>query len=168
MSLIVHVSSFLDIDLGLGESVYFLHIAIFIVCIPAFMTGNIMAKDVPKNEFWKASLRGCPGWMKIFAYIQFTYSFINFFLVFILQTSGEIPEPTDKLNPLNLRVFSGVWMAFYAMGWATLFSAIRILPVLGKVRKCLSGHPASETETICQVCGSPIITQKDEEIDPNL
>ena len=64
LSLVVHVSALLGIDLGLGQKVFGLHIGIFLVWIPTVLVANNLSKDCRRSDFWKVALRGCPDWMK--------------------------------------------------------------------------------------------------------
>lgn len=150
-SLLVHVLALAGLASPLGSATWFLHIGIFVVWFPAVVVAQRLSKSARQADFWKATFRGCPVWMRSGAYVVFAYAFVNFFL-FLAQASSY---PKNKVPDLiEYRGFSGHWMVFYYMGAATLYSATR-LANLGQ-RLCPHGHEVSPFAKYCEACGAQV------------
>jgi hypothetical protein len=130
-----------------------LHIGIFIVWIPAVLVANRLTKDVPRKDFWKAALRGCPEWMRYMSYGFFGYAFLNFVFFAITAPKGRA---ASSMSPSEVRGFSGLWMAFYSAALSIVFSAIRLWDQEWQ-RRCLNGHAVSPIAKFCDQCGRPVI-----------
>jgi len=114
LSLLVHLLAMFGVELP--QEVFVLHGGIFVVWIPAVLVSNFTHHH-PRHHFgWKDSLHGCPRWMRIAVYGLFAYVFLNFFL-FIAGIFGPNASAV-------IRGFSGHWMLFYAVAFATLYSAL--------------------------------------------
>jgi hypothetical protein len=150
-SSLVHISALCGIDLAMGHS-FILHFGIFIVWIPTVLVATQTTLNCKRRDFWKAALRGCPEWMKKITYGFSIYAFFNF-AIFLYLLSGKPPE--DVANSVELRGFSGHWMAFYSAALAVLYSAINIKD-LDANKKCLNGHTVSPLARHCEQCGAPI------------
>ncbi len=113
LSLLVHLAAWLGVELP--PETIFLHLGIFVVWLPTCLVANFLRRGPRRHFGWKDSLTGCPPWMRLTAYSLFGYAFLNFFLNVGLGGSAGV-----------LRAFSGHWMLFYRMAFATLYSAIRL------------------------------------------
>lgn len=145
-SAIAHLFSYMGIDKPFGIDPWPLHIGIFIVWLPAVIVAQRLSKDFPQKDIWKATLRGCPSWMKKTFYILFVYAFINFFVFLYLDTkSGN--------KAITVRGFSGHWLIFYYAAYAILYSAIQ-LSGGDNIRRCSNGHPLQPNDRYCSQCGA--------------
>ncbi|MBN1212429.1 MAG: hypothetical protein JXA92_07610 [candidate division Zixibacteria bacterium] len=156
LSTVVHISALLNVANPLGERTWLLHIGIFIVWLPAVLGASTLVRDFKRKNFWKATLRGCPKWMKILVYLFFGYAILNFIIFFILDvTDGNVVS--DDSTPAGVfRGFSGHWMFFYVTAMALLYSAIKVKS-REKTRKCVNGHAVSPLAKYCEICGARII-----------
>src|SRR2546428_7537833 len=150
-SLLVHFLALLGLPSPFGSATWFLHIGIFVVWLPTVFVAQRLGKGSKQADLWKAVFRGCPAWVRSGAYVVGAYAVVNFVL-FIIQTTAY---PKNKVPELiEYRGFSGHWMAFYYIGAATLYSAIR----LGlDPRRCPQGHEVSPFANYCELCGAPIL-----------
>jgi hypothetical protein len=151
-SLIAHIAGYMGIEKPLGFNPWPLHMGIFIVWLPAVLMAQRLSKDFPQKDMWKATLRGCPPWMRKALYILFGYVFLSFFLFIALDsTSG------NEAN--TIRGFSGHWLIFYFAAYAILYSAIQVSENEND-RRCKSGHLLEPNDKYCRQCGEyagPII-----------
>ena len=150
LSAIVHVSYLLGIQPPFGAFSWILPVGMFAVFLPAILVSNKLSENFKRKDFWKASLRGCPNWMKNLIWFFFGYAMLNF-AVFVLFTNGHSPAQAG-----DLRMPSGYWMAFYSVAMAIMYSAIHVKDC-DKIRRCQNGHVASPSATFCKKCGSKII-----------
>lgn len=153
LSLGVHIMTLALLPIPGGGTVWALHIGIFVVWIPTVLVARRMTRQASRRDFWRATLRGCPGWMRTGVHIFFGYAFVNFALFFI-GTVGH-PKPTGAAPPVVVRGFSGHWMFFYSAAFATLYSAIHASHLL-RDRRCPRGHAVSHTATFCPDCGAQL------------
>lgn len=116
LSLMVHIATWLGVELPF--EVLGLHIGIFVVWLPAAFISNFTRHGFRRRYGWKEALQGCPLWMRWVAYGLFAYAFVNFFLSIFVGSALSDVSP--------LRAFSGHWMAFYGMAFATLYSTIHL------------------------------------------
>lgn len=159
LSLIAHITALLGIDLGLGNSVFALHVGIFVVWFPAVLLAMKMGRGKNASTWgfnsmsWKQVLSGCPGWMIYALYGVFAYAFLNFFL-FAGHEAG-VPKSGSPSSPEVIRGFSGHWLVFYYAAFAIAYSALMKPELLGDAL-CKMGHKALPTDKFCSECGSPI------------
>ena len=159
LSLIVHASSLLGLPSPLGELSWSLHIGVFVVWIPAIWVSQTLVKGFDQKDFWKATLRGGPKWMKWMTYAFGYYAMANF-AYFFWQTSGnEFPSEGGTPNEIY-RGFSGHWMAFYSAALAILYSAMNV-DLADRRRRCVAGHPAPPLAKFCPECGQPVVESED-------
>jgi len=154
LSVVVHGSALLGIDLGFGKNTYILHFGIFIVWLPAILAANRFAafnKFKPK-DYWKIVLSGSPPWMRKMVMVFFVYAMVNFVLTAI--------QGMEKDELTKLRGFSGHWMAFYAAAFAMIYSVREKWDTMGKILKCPNGHEVSVTSKFCEACGVPLNEEK--------
>lgn len=146
---IIHVLTFADIDVAdRFPFIWILHLMIFVVWIPAIIKIRKMQTHQPisnipgRNLFSRinALTPATPQWMKILAFAGFYYAIFNFawFIfhhngspsmqngTYVLQNHGQlIREITEKefhhFKALEIRGFSGHWIAFYGIATAILF-----------------------------------------------
>lgn len=133
LSVSAHVLALAGLTPPGGKSVFALHIGIFVVWLPTVLVASRINRNVPKNEFWKATLSGAPAWMVKGCYALLAYAIINFLLFAITQDNHQSSSSADIAS--QIRGFSGHWMIFYAAAFTTLYSVIRA-PHLLSQRTC--------------------------------
>ena len=144
-SFAAHIAGFMGIEKPFGFSPWPLHIVIFIVWLPAVLVAQRLSKDFPQKDMWKATLRGCPPWMRKILYILFGYAFLSFFAFIVLDAnSGK--------EASIVRGFSGHWLIFYFAAYAMLYSAIHV-DKKDDIRRCANGHPLKANDKYCSQCG---------------
>lgn len=149
LSLLVHIAALAGLPVPGAAMV--LHIAIFVVWIPACFIANRRTQDVPQRDFWKATLRNCPRWMKRIVYALALYTIVNF-TIFTVRTIAR-PQPKGNIPPAVVRSLSGHWMAFYAAAFAFLYSQLKAgRPE--RLRQCPAGHLLAESDALCPFCGA--------------
>ena len=147
-SVVTHIAGFAGIDKPFGFNPWPLHIGIFVVWLPAVIVAQTLSKGFSQKDMWKATLRGCPKWVKYALYGLFGYAFLSFF-AFIATDMGGGSEAG------KVRGFSGHWMVFYFAAYAILRSAINV-SASDTVRRCHNGHPVEPNDKYCSQCGSHV------------
>lgn len=154
-SAVVHALSLAGtvFPITLPDSVFALHVGIFIVGFPTILVSNKITERSPRKDFWKVALRGAPKWVRIAVVAFLVYAVASMLLSIIFPSLTAVDLlPANGAGPL-----SAFWMAFYAAAAATLYSAANILR-LDLVRRCTQGHPVvSPTAAFCEQCGSPVL-----------
>jgi hypothetical protein len=150
LSVAAHLMALFGVPIPGGGLVWGLHIGIFVVWIPTVLVANRFTKYTNRKNFWKVALAGCPTWMRRTLYAVIGYAILNFIL-FIYSTTGH-PKPTGPAPLSVIRGFSGHWMIFYGVAFATLYSFIHA-PQLYCERKCPNGHVVSPSAKFCPECG---------------
>ncbi len=74
LSLGVHIMTLALLPIPGGGTVWALHIGIFVVWIPTVLVARRMTRQASRRDFWRATLRGCPGWMRTGVHIFFGYA----------------------------------------------------------------------------------------------
>ncbi len=153
LSVLAHVSSWMGRVFG-GEAIWSLHPAAIAMGVPAVLAGQALTRDFPYRDFWRAAFRGCPDWMRKGVNAFGIYAAVNFILfVFVAPSGGRVVgEPTP---PAVIRGFSGHWMFFYAVFFATFCSA-HIVSLRDPARRCSNGHPVRPSAIYCERCGALI------------
>lgn len=159
LSIIVHITSLLNIPSPLGDMTWILHIGIFIVWIPTMFYSFRLTRDFKQKDFWKAALRGCPDWMKKGIFLLFVYAFLNFIVFMFLDVRGQSSTGENANSPNVFRGVSGHWMIFYATAAAVLYSSARTKKH-DSTRRCPNGHPVSPSADFCEKCGKTIASHK--------
>jgi hypothetical protein len=142
-SFVAHVATFAGINPeAVFPQVWLLHVGIFVVWIPTV----VVSKKYQGQDFWKASMRFSPVWLRGMCGALFTYALFNFFFcIFVLQKGG-VPSEIDGKKVLHshgsvireltdeeyerhraygVRTFSGHWMLFYGVATGVLYSQWR-------------------------------------------
>lgn len=148
LSILSHFAALLGQQGPLVDYSWVLHVGIFVVLIPAVIVSQRLTSGVASKDFWKASLRASPPWMKSMVYGFFGYALLNF-AIFIAHAPSKGSSP---MPPSVVRGFSGHWMAFYAAAMAILYSAARATD-RDASRMCLNGHAAGPLAQFCERCG---------------
>lgn len=128
-----------------------LQLGIFVVWIPAALVAKRRAGMRRRKGYWKIVLHGAPDWMLYMVYGFSALAFIEMFLSFFRHANGggvAIPPKNDVLGSPE------IWMAFYAHAFAILYAA---LVDMGKLQRCVSGHPVPPNTTFCDRCGQPVV-----------
>lgn len=113
LSLLIHLATWFGIELP-PETIY-LHFGIFVVGIPLALLSSWTRRGYRRHYGWKDSLAHCPTWMRWTVYSLFGYLFLNFILNLGVS-------PTTIHN--TLRLASGLWLAYYGLAFATIYSAL--------------------------------------------
>ncbi|MBC3873382.1 zinc ribbon domain-containing protein [Undibacterium flavidum] len=150
LSLAAHLASLTGIQVPGGEAVWSLHMGIFVVWIPTVLISSRLTKNTNQRDFWKATLGGCPLWMRRALYGIFAYAIVNF-LYFMFVASRHEAAGSE------IRGFSGHWMVFYGAAFATMYS-VRRAPHLLRDRKCSNGHAVPPSAQFCQECGIKLLS----------
>lgn len=130
---------------------YLLHVGIFAVFFPAVVITSRRVGNIPRKDYWRVALNGCPDWMRYALYVLFAYCFMNFFASFANFPSKE----TGGINsPAQWRTFSCMWMVFYYASPAILYSAERFS---SNALRCPSGHILPPGANFCSICGQPVV-----------
>lgn len=130
-----------------------LGIGVFAVWIPTVLLANVGMKGVRGvgGLKWSTLLSGCPVWMRRGAYVLFGYAFLNFFVA--IGSERAMTEGDSAL--VAYRAFSGHWMLFYGIAFATIYSFLHN-PALGRERTCVLGHRVGMDDKFCPECGQPL------------
>lgn len=105
-----------------------------VIWLPTVLTLNWMSKDFKRKDFWKAALRGCPGWVRWFAWGFFAFAFVS---ALLLGPNGFLP----------------MMMAAYLICAATMLSAANVVEA-DPARRCPNGHVVTGSATYCPDCGA--------------
>lgn len=151
LSVAVHIAAILSVQVPGGNTVWGLHIGIFVVWLPTVLVFARMSRFANQKNLWKVALSGCPVWMRRTLYALFAYATINF--AFFMLSSGS--RGTGIASGTEIRGFSGHWMVFYGTAFATMYSAIHA-PQLLRERRCSRGHAVSPTAQFCSECGETL------------
>ena len=132
LSAVLHAMALLG--LALPPLVYLpLHMGVFVVWGVALLLLlpqiKQMAPQGVMRQFLHIALRDSPRWMRWVLGALALYAVVNF--GFIMWPQVVAPRNAPPLRPAGsdnndiLRFFSGQWMLFYALGYATLDSYLR-------------------------------------------
>jgi hypothetical protein len=75
-------------DLG-KVGAHFLFPGIFVVWLPTILFANVLGADFKQRDIWKATLRGCPQWMRITQWVIIGIVFVTFFFPFLWGSKPE-------------------------------------------------------------------------------
>lgn len=126
LSVASHIAALRGTEGPLGHSAWMLHIGIFVVWLPAVLAARYMSAEFPAKDMWKASLRGCPVWMKYMVGVLFAYALVNFLIAMRSFPGRGEAGATGWMPASVVRGFSGHWMVFYGTAMAVLYSAARV------------------------------------------
>jgi hypothetical protein len=161
LSLIVHVCALLGIVRPFGAMPFVLGVGVFVVCFPAVLVANHLAKDFKKNDFWRAALRGCPRWMQKMAYGFGAYAVLNWVIMMADVVAGA-PVQRALGRPWLLQSYSAMFMAAYSFGLAALYSGV-VCSRRDPARRCPNGHPVPPSAVFCEQCGEPVTDDESDE-----
>ncbi len=152
-----HVVSLFGSSLIPTSLVWALHAGIFIVWMPALLGGyRLISFRGKKSEIWTTALRGSPKWMKRMAQVSSYYALLNFMLyIFIIRNPDGVTQSSTSIPSKELAFLSSIWVVFYSMSLALLFSYSRIQQQRCN-RHCPNGHPVDIWTMTCKTCGATI------------
>lgn len=155
-SLAVHVLDLFAESPPSGGTTWALHLGVFAVWTPIFLTVHRLTGGRSAKEFWRTvwgrGLRNCPAWMRLLAYGFLAYALVRFALTVVLPIlSGAEPEVSDATDINAFRGFSSHLMALYAAALPISYSLLR-----EGGRRCPAGHPVGPAEDHCTACGQPV------------
>jgi hypothetical protein len=149
-SAIVHACALAGQPNPFGSAAWGLHAGIFVVWFPTVFVARRLSKGARQEDFWKATLRGCPRWVKTGGMFVVGYAILNF----VLFVATRRPASGPAHDTAELRGFSGHWMVFYYIAAATLYSASQVGPLAR--RRCPHGHEISPFASYCETCGAAV------------
>lgn len=147
-SLLAHIAGYAGIDRPLGLDPWPLHVGIFVVWLPSVLAAQKLSKDFPQKDMWKATLRGCPKWIRYMLFGLFGYAILSF-LAFFISTENSQNEAS------TIRGFSGHWLVFYFAAFAILQSYSRVA-ISDVVRRCKNLHILEPANEYCPQCGEHV------------
>ncbi|HLX71227.1 MAG TPA: hypothetical protein VKV04_16500 [Verrucomicrobiae bacterium] len=131
------------------DALMFLFPGIFVVWLPTVLLISRLTRDFKQRDFWKAALRGCPGWMKTGLWVVIGFVFAMFFLPFLW---GSDPGK----SPSSFVVFPAT---FYAISFCVMYSLIHAEKIDAGGR-CLNGHRMLPLAKYCEECGAPAVPKE--------
>jgi len=154
LSLILHISGLLGVipSAYIGQAAQaarYLNLVMMVVCLVSIFLSNRMSENYPLKEFWKATLRGCPDWLKYLPVCLLAYAF----LFATLNQGGKGHGVPGSL--LRVQESAAFGIAIYALCLAIFYSALHVQGV-EETRKCPNGHEVSPTVKFCEECGAKI------------
>jgi hypothetical protein len=157
LSIVVHGLTLFGVRMPGGGIVWWLHIGIFVIWVPAVL--------LSQKRHGKDALDRTPPWMKRALGLLFAYAIGNFIYFIATAPRKGSPEPRqDPAPPQVVRGFSGHWMIFYGAGFAMLWSAWKERRE-ATLRRCSSGHAVPPLVTHCPTCGA-VVPDKPLRLDP--
>jgi hypothetical protein len=146
--LAIHISAFAGV---IRPSIIekFGFVGLFAVWLPAVLVSSRLSKEYKQNDFWRATLRGCPKWMRTALWVIWGYGSLGTFLLPLL-----LGRNVDSYAS-SIQGVSGFVMAFYATAVCILYSAT-CAEEFDRNRHCPNGHHVSPVAKFCEECGSPI------------
>jgi hypothetical protein len=153
LSILSHAAAFFGSQGPLGNYEWLLHIGIFVVWLPTVLVASRLSAEFKQKDMWKATLRGCPAWMRYMVYGFFGYALLNFV---VFMAAGPRAGAAGPMPPIVVRGFSGHWMAFYSAAAAALYSATHAAE-RDKARRCVNGHAVGPLARFCEQCGLAVI-----------
>jgi hypothetical protein len=146
--LTVHIAAFAGVTPP-SVILKFVFVGLFVVWLPTVFVSNRLSKEYKQNDFWRATLRGCPKWMRTALWGIWGYGSLGTFLLPLL--SGRNVDSYAS----SLQGMTGFVLIFYATAVGVLYSATRVKEFDGN-RHCPNGHHVSQVAKFCEECGSPI------------
>ena len=139
LSVAVHVVSFCDwpIDTSFAWGVlhlwmlYYgisvLYYGMYVITPIAALVGYAQISGYRKEEWRRATFRGCPRWMKKLVYVLGIYTIAGFFVYLILYLCGPHAQNVDPAVQMEMRMASMIWMIMYGTATAVLYSGAKAL-----------------------------------------
>lgn len=151
LSLYVHISALMGNTMP--PIFWGLHVGIFVVWLPAVFVAHRRVGSTHRKDFWKAALKGAPGWMR---YVTYAFLFYAFGASLLFMASA--PEKGHGANGVadHWRGFSSGWMVFYFAAFAILYAAA----IESSAPRCVNGHPLEAEESFCSRCQQPALPPK--------
>jgi hypothetical protein len=122
ISLWINIACVLGKQIPSDAPLFLMHIGIFVVFIPATLTGQKMLGGKLRRDFWKAVMKDAPEAYYYLFYIIFAYSWLTGVYAFFSGFPGN-GQPSTPSSGQDWLVFSGVWMIFYYASFAIFLSA---------------------------------------------
>jgi hypothetical protein len=145
LSIVVHGLSLFGVRMPGGGIVWWLHLGIFIIWMPAVL--------LSQKRRGKDALDRTPPWMKRVLGLLFAYAIGNF--IYFMATApkkGSAEARQQPPPPQVVRGFSGHWMIFYGAGFTMLWTAWNDRREATR-RRCTNGHAVRPWATHCPTCG---------------
>jgi len=145
LSVIVHCLSIFGVNPPGGDIVFFLHVGIFIIWLPAVMLNQRHGKDF---------LDRTPRWMRNAMTVLGAYAILNFgYFIVTSPRKGSAEANRNPASPKVVRGFSGHWMIFYGAGFSMLWCSWKERRAALE-RRCPNGHAVPQLVPCCPTCGA--------------
>jgi hypothetical protein len=105
--LTIHIAAFAGVTPP-SVILKFVFVGLFVVWLPAIFVSNRLSREYKQNDFWRATLRGCPKWMRTALWVIWGYGSLGTFLLPLL-----LGRNVDSYGS-STQGASGFVMAFYA------------------------------------------------------
>jgi len=137
LSMVAHVATLLGVDVREHVPlVWLLHLGVFVVAVPMISA----MRKWKSRSFLTTLLRGLPVWARAFTISLGVYTILNFIVCFAAAADGQAAEKDHRYvlqdgsrfvreltveeyhsrRAMEIRGFSGHWMAFYFLAFAVL------------------------------------------------
>ncbi|HSY11746.1 MAG TPA: hypothetical protein VK976_06100 [Verrucomicrobiae bacterium] len=144
--LVVHITALAGSSVLFEQFGKYMFPALFIVWVPTILVMNRLTRDVKQRDLWKASLRGCPTWMRTSAYVVFGYAWASAMVNMLLFGNSKLA---------GARSASSIMLGFFGIAACVLYSANHVAQV-DDGRLCLNGHRVGPLAKFCEECGAPV------------
>jgi hypothetical protein len=116
-SLAAHVAALMGIanPFELGP----LRVGMYFVWLPAVLAARQLSSDPSEDNLWSETFRGCPPWMKMSLYVLLAYAVLT-------TVSTLLTKKPPSAPAFSLQGSSRLWMLFYFVTFATLYSALQV------------------------------------------
>jgi hypothetical protein len=156
ISLWVHISAIMGRRVTSQGMFFALHAGAIVLCFPSVFVAQKLVGNTNRKDFWKAVLRDTPGWVRYVVYACLGYAALNFMYGWLQMPAGK--NAND--SPVEWRMFSGHWMAFYATSGTILYSATR---QKSNFDRCINGHLVAAASNFCPRCGQAVIRRANQQ-----
>jgi hypothetical protein len=131
-----------------------LYIGIVIVAFPSALASKALVGKTKKRD-WRFELRATPQWMRYAVFVLIIYAIVNIAMLTDTFSSATLkghPKQEDPNARTSVRANTAHAMAFYAIAFAVLYSALHVREY-DQRRRCAGGHLVPPTEKVCPICG---------------
>jgi hypothetical protein len=144
VSTIVHVATFFGVNpQNEFPAVWGLHFLLLAIWIPIILINRKIATGDNRKNVLRTIMKHTPFWLKALSAVLFIYAFIGFFYSVFVLNDGGVPSIISGQKVLeshgniirilteqeyelhqaySVRAFSSIWLIFYTVGIAALYS----------------------------------------------
>ena len=150
VSTIAHIATLFGVNpQNVFPEVWGLHFLLLAVWIPIILINRKIATGDNRKNVLKTIMKHTPYWLKALSAVLFIYAFISFFYSVFVLNSGGVPSIVSGQKVLEshgkiirilteqeyelhqayaVRAFSSIWLIFYTVGIAALYSMMKEHP----------------------------------------